>query len=203
MFNTMPRKKTIKAGLLIFDAFLFILAIIYGIKFKSILFTFFSFTLVALILTAIFWNKIKENLKDRTDVILVVLASLSLFLYDIVQNLISILGTEHIVNFAFGIVFKATLVFWIALLLMIAISLTLFVRAIMNNKGKVWRDAVFGGATSVIAIVSLFGGALMQFYLGVNFPIAFFHTEMATISFYHVFGIALYIESFFYYLLTR
>jgi len=203
VYKTKKQKKVITTIALIWDIVLFIVALILSLRAKSVIFTFVSLSIPVIILSLIYWEKVKQNLMDKKDMVIAGISIIALFLYDIVTNKIADHGLQYKVNIFAGETVKATLLFWVALTIMIITSIILLYRAIINHKGSYARDLVFGGLFSIIALVILFGGALVQFYFPANFMIPFFNSEVLNISLYHILGIGFYIESFFYYILTR
>lgn len=121
----------------------------------------------------------------RVEVILLVIATLFLFLTDLLQNKYLDNGLEHKVHFISSVTIKALTLFWYSFAIYLILALILFAYAINKKKTSSYWDILFSGI-GIFGICVILLGAVGGIY-STTFP--FFGGELAQITMYHLFGI--------------
>jgi len=148
------------------------------------------------------FQKIKDFLIDRMEILAFILFVLAIFLADVNLNMIMAYGMDVQVTIFGSHKVLSTSAFWFGFIFQLLIFSLIAFRSLYERKKKLGVFDVIFGVIGVIGLMITLSGGLLAFYHDSSLIIPFFKYKITRVSYYHI-GIGLDILSLFYFALTK
>jgi|SRR3990167_2281671 len=131
-------------------------------------------------------NIVLDWKKQRWDAFLIVLLSISIFLWDVAMNKVADLGIGYNAHITQTFLVPMILMMWIGALFIFFLITVLIVRSVINRQGNTIMDVVVGSIGFFFFSFLILGGILQVLHVE-KFPL--FVWEVFTITVYHFIAI--------------
>ncbi len=143
-----------------------------------------------------------DKIKDRAEVLSLVLFALSIFLMDNNLNIITAYGVDTRSTVFGDFDVRSTDMFWLGFIFSLVFFLIISFRSVYKRQSRLTKFDTFFGIIGGIGFMILLSGGLLGFWHPSSFEIPFFDIILTRVTYYHV-GIALTIVTLLYFTMTK